>query len=74
MIKVCAKTGLTVDIWGTGDSQMDVSGGVDSIALRADMDGLPMPEANKSLEYCSKTDFAHMCGHDGHVATLLATT
>lgn len=40
--------------------------------LRADMDGLPMPENNPNLEYRTKTDFAHMCGHDGHMATLLA--
>ena len=44
-----------------------------SIALRADMDGLPIPENNKDLPYTSQTDFAHMCGHDGHTATLLAT-
>lgn len=31
-----------------------------------------MPENNKDLPYCTKTDHAHMCGHDGHVACLLA--
>ena len=36
------------------------------------MDGLPMPEDNPDLEYKTKTDFAHMCGHDGHMAMLLA--
>ena len=34
------------------------------------MDGLPMPENNPNLEYKTQTDFAHMCGHDGHVATV----
>ena len=40
------------------------------IALRADMDGLPIPENNPHLPYKSKTDYAHMCGHDGHMAVL----
>ena len=38
------------------------------------MDALPMPENNPDLEYKSTTDHAHMCGHDGHMATILATT
>jgi amidohydrolase len=44
------------------------------IALRADMDGLPMPENNKHLPYRSQTEAAHMCGHDGHITILLAAT
>ena len=44
---------------------------VNSVALRADMDGLPMKENNPHLPYTSKTAFAHMCGHDGHMATVL---
>ena len=36
------------------------------------MDGLLMPEDNPGLEYRSRTKYAHMCGHDGHVAMLLA--
>lgn len=46
------------------------------IALRADMDALAMNEIDSVLnsEYKSKTkDAAHMCGHDGHTATLLGT-
>ena len=43
-----------------------------SVALRADMDGLPIPENNPHLDYKSQTKFAHMCGHDGHMVTLLS--
>ena len=43
------------------------------MALRADTDALPMTEGNHHLPYRSKNEgSAHMCGHDGHVASLLA--
>jgi amidohydrolase len=42
-----------------------------SVALRADMDALPMEEKN-SVPYASiKRGVAHCCGHDGHTAILL---
>ncbi|MGH7757167.1 MAG: M20 metallopeptidase family protein, partial [Vulcanimicrobiaceae bacterium] len=42
-----------------------------TVLLRADMDGLPMHEAN-DVPYRSRTEnVMHACGHDGHVATLL---
>ena len=53
IIKSTAKTGLTVDIYGMGPSEQQISKGVGSIALRADLDGLPMPEDNRDLEYCT---------------------
>ncbi len=59
--KTLNKTGLTADI-GKGKNR---------IALRADMDALPIPEEN-SLAYKSENKgFMHACGHDTHMAMLL---
>jgi hippurate hydrolase len=42
-----------------------------TIGIRADMDALPMPEAN-GFEHRSQTEnVMHACGHDGHTTMLL---
>ncbi len=42
------------------------------IALRADIDALPIQEGNDGLPYCSRQPgVMHACGHDGHAAGLL---
>lgn len=44
-----------------------------TIALRSDMDALPMAEQT-NLPYASRVEnMMHACGHDGHTAMLLAT-
>jgi len=59
-----AKTGIVGTISGKNPKSK-------VIALRADMDALPITEANK-IEYKSnKTGLMHACGHDVHMACLL---
>ncbi|SHJ20580.1 hippurate hydrolase [Shimia gijangensis] len=62
-----ATTGLVAIINGRGEN----IGQGGTIGLRADMDGLPMPETT-GLDYASTVDGAmHACGHDGHTTMLL---
>ena len=42
------------------------------IGLRADMDALPMPEANTFAHRSTVEGKMHGCGHDGHTTMLLA--
>jgi len=58
-----ARTGLWVDIPGQADG--------DVVALRADIDALPIQDA-KTVPYRSTCDgVMHACGHDGHTAMLM---
>lgn len=59
-----AQTGVTAVIEGqAGDGP--------TVLLRADMDALPIHEANEHLPYRSRHDgVMHACGHDGHTAIL----
>lgn len=48
----------------------EVGQGEKTILLRADMDGLPIKE-DSGLEFSSKNDFSHTCGHDIHTTIML---
>lgn len=64
--KEIATTGLIAEITGRNP-------GSKTIALRADMDALPIQEAN-DVSYKSKNaGVMHACGHDVHTASLLGT-
>ena len=67
-----AKTGLIADICGKGEPVPVQDGKIDTIVLRTELDALLMKEENPHLSYKSKTPYAHMCGHDGHMAMVLA--
>ena len=43
------------------------------IALRADMDALPITEANKAAYISKNKGIMHACGHDVHTSSLLGT-
>jgi amidohydrolase len=43
------------------------------VALRADMDALPMEEKNAVPYASARSGVAHCCGHDAHTAILLGT-
>jgi amidohydrolase len=61
-----ATTGVVVEIKGRHPERK-------TIALRADMDALPIHEAN-NVPYKSKVDgVMHACGHDVHTSSLLGT-
>ncbi|MCW7539872.1 M20 family metallopeptidase [Aquabacterium sp. A7-Y] len=60
-----AKTGVVAVIRG----RSHVSGR--SIALRADMDALPMREENDFAWRSGRSGLMHGCGHDGHVTMLV---
>jgi len=65
-IRVKTKVGVSGVV---GD--IEVPGASKKIALRADMDALPMQEEGRP-SYRSKIDGkAHMCGHDSHTAMLI---
>ncbi|QOZ23811.1 M20 family metallopeptidase [Bradyrhizobium sp. CCBAU 51753] len=67
-VKVFHNTGLYVDIEG------GASGPKRSIAVRGDIDALPIQETRADLSYCSRVEgVMHACGHDIHASIALGT-
>lgn len=64
--KPVAGTGLLVEVQGNNPTKK-------TIALRADMDALPILEANEVSYKSTKPGVMHACGHDVHTSSLLGT-
>ncbi|MFE2049942.1 M20 family metallopeptidase [Streptomyces sp. NPDC059459] len=66
-------TGLICDI-GTNTDSGRWAGGPRMLALRADIDALPIPDTKSECAYRSQVpDRAHACGHDVHTTVVLGT-
>jgi len=63
-IKTCAETGLVTLIEGKNP-------GAKTVALRADIDALPIQEENKTEYTSQNAGVMHACGHDVHTSSLL---
>jgi amidohydrolase len=62
-VRIMARTGL----WGELQGQP----GGRTIALRADIDALPLKEEGDKEYISENPEAAHACGHDGHMAILM---
>lgn len=62
-VKTMAGTGLRADLRGGGDGP--------TVALRADIDALPIQEQGDKDYISLNPGAAHCCGHDGHMAVVL---
>ena len=60
-----AKTGLVVNLQGKKPGKV--------VALRADIDALPIEEKNNVPYKSTNNGVMHACGHDAHTASLLGT-
>lgn len=69
-----ARWGIPCETVGRGNivGILDTGRPGKKLAIRADIDALPMQELDTTLPYCSTVPgVMHSCGHDGHTAMLL---
>ncbi|MGH3520666.1 MAG: amidohydrolase [Haloechinothrix sp.] len=73
IVSVLRSVGLKPDVLPGGTGVIcDIGTGSTCVALRADIDALPITEAT-GLPFASAVDgVAHACGHDAHTAILMA--
>jgi len=64
--------GTDATIEGTDATAGGTVSAARAIGLRADMDALPITERNRFAHASTNPGRMHACGHDGHVAMLLA--
>lgn len=64
-----ASTGIVGSIYGKNRSANDPG---PALGIRADIDALPLEEANKFTHASKHKGCMHGCGHDGHTAMLLS--
>src|SRR5271165_2389569 len=62
------KCGIITDVIESPDS------GAPIVAMRADIDALPIKEENEVPYHSRRSGVMHACGHDAHSAILLGTT
>ena len=62
-VRTLAKTGLRADLLGRPGGK--------TVALRADIDALPLQEEGESDYKSEIPGVMHACGHDGHMATVM---
>jgi amidohydrolase len=66
------EAGLSPRVLPTGTGLIcDIGSGDTCVALRADIDGLPVPDAVEAPWRSTIDGVAHACGHDVHTAALL---
>ena len=72
--KRLVEAGLSPRVLPTGTGLVcDVGSGDSCVALRADIDALPVPDAVEAPWRSTVDGVAHACGHDVHTAALLGT-
>ena len=64
--RTCADIGTVATLAGDAGGR--------HVALRADMDAMPVTEATGAAHASETQGVMHACGHDGHMATIMAAT